>query len=171
MAGSGSVSAPDAPEAPDLGDRRLRAFMGYSLKRAYHCFQSDAMRVLDGFGLRLSTYSALSVICDNADLRQSQLAQILGIERSNTVVVIDALENAGLIERHKVPKDRRSYALRATAAGRELWERATRALDVHEDRIMAGITDEERAVLTRLLRRMETAAESPEHPEGGNRNA
>ncbi|QPM91020.1 MarR family winged helix-turn-helix transcriptional regulator [Pseudooceanicola algae] len=165
-AAPGESVAMTSPEPVEgmAGDQRLRGLVGYSLKRAYYRFQSDAARVLEGFGLRISTYSALVVICDNTDLRQSQLAQILSVERSNTVVVVDALEQAGLIARHRVPKDRRSYALRPTRAGRQLCDRASAALDQHEDRILTDIDPAERAELLRLLQRMEAAAVSREDP-------
>lgn len=160
---------------PARGDQRLRGFVGYSLKRAYHLIQSDAMRVLEPLGLRISTYSALTVICDNPDLRQSQLAEILSIERSNTVVIIDALEQQGLIARHRVPTDRRSYALRATPAGRRLNGAATHVLEAHEDRLLTTLSDEERRTMIALLRRIDGSAPSgiagaADHAEGGNQN-
>ncbi len=144
-----------APMPQAIPDRRLRQLFGYSLKRAYHRLQSDAIRVLDGMGLRITTFSALAVICDTPDLRQSQLAAALSMERSNTVVIVDALEQAGLIERRRVPTDRRSYALRATPAGRRLCERATEALHAHEDEMMTELDAAERAELMRLLRKVE----------------
>ncbi|KAA2313604.1 MarR family transcriptional regulator [Pseudooceanicola sediminis] len=171
----GASKEPDQIATPTRGDQRLRGFVGYSLKRAYHLIQSDAMRVLEPLGLRISTYSALAVICDNADLRQSQLAEILSIERSNTVVIIDALEKAGLIARHRVPTDRRSYALRATPEGRRMNEEATRVLAAHEDRILTPLSDDERRTMIALLRRIDGSAPSrrtgsEDDPEGGNRN-
>ncbi|QOL81608.1 MarR family winged helix-turn-helix transcriptional regulator [Pseudooceanicola spongiae] len=161
-------------EVPVIGDRNLRGFVGYSLKRAYHLIQADAMRVLDPLGLRISTYSALAVICDNPDLRQSQLAEILSIERSNTVVIIDALEQPGLIARHRVPNDRRSYALRATPQGRRLHKEATRVLEAHENRLLTALSAEERQLMIDLLRRIDGSAFSEQgaadHPEGGHRH-
>lgn len=145
----------DPPPVAALPDRRLRALTGYTLKRAYQRLQSDAVRVLEGFGLRISTYSALAVICDNADLRQTQLAEALMMERSNTVVVVDALEQAGLIERRRVPTDRRSYALRATRVGRRLCDEVTEALHRHETDMLAALPPEDHAALMALLRRID----------------
>ncbi|MGH1424528.1 MAG: MarR family winged helix-turn-helix transcriptional regulator [Pseudooceanicola sp.] len=143
-------------ETPEnLPDRRLRGLAGYSLKRAYHRLQSDAARVLDGLGLRITTYSALSVICDTPGLRQSQLADALSMERSNTVVLVDTLEQAELIERRRVPQDRRSYALTATAAGRRLCDAATDALHRHEDRLLSDFDAAEHDTLMRLLRKID----------------
>ena len=98
-------------------DRALRDLVGYTMKRATNIIMADAARVLEPLGLRITTFSALSVICDTPDVTQSQLAASLNMERSNTVLIIDALEEAGLIGRHRVLTDRRSFALRATLAG------------------------------------------------------
>ncbi|WP_217898975.1 MarR family winged helix-turn-helix transcriptional regulator [Oceanicola sp. 22II-s10i] len=141
--------------AGPVPDRALRRLTGYSLKRAYNRLQTDAARVLDGFGLRITTYSALSVICATPDLRQSQLAEALSMERSNTVVIVDTLEQADLIERRRVPHDRRSYALRATKAGRRLFTDATAALERHEDEMLGALDAGEREELMRLLHKID----------------
>jgi DNA-binding MarR family transcriptional regulator len=147
----------DPPPVASVGlpDRRLRGLTGYTLKRAYQRLQSDAVRVLEGYGLRLTTYSALTVVCDNPDLRQTQLGEALMMERSNIVVVVDALEQAELIERRRVPNDRRSYALRATRAGRRLCDEVTAALHRNEDQMLAALPPEDHAALMALLRRID----------------
>jgi DNA-binding MarR family transcriptional regulator len=136
-------------------DRSLRQLVGYTMKRATNLMQADAARVLDPLGLRITTFSALSVICDTPDVTQSQLAASLNMERSNTVLIIDALEEAGLIGRHRVLSDRRSFALRATLAGTRRRRAAVAALEAHEDAMLAGLSPEERATLVALLRRID----------------
>ncbi len=141
---------------PTVGlDRSLRQLVGYTMKRATHLMQADAARVLEPLGLRITTFSALSVICDTPDVTQSQLAASLNMERSNTVLIIDALEEAGLIGRHRVLSDRRSFALRATLAGIKRRRAAVAALEAHEDAMLAALSAEERATLVALLRRID----------------
>jgi DNA-binding MarR family transcriptional regulator len=145
---------PPAPSTAGL-DRSLRQLVGYTMKRATNCMTADASRVLEPLGLRITTFSALSVICDTPDVTQSQLAASLNMERSNTVLIIDALEQAGLIGRHRVLTDRRSFALRATLAGTRRRRAAVAALEAHEDAMLSGLTAEERATLVALLRRID----------------
>ncbi|MDX1782225.1 MAG: MarR family transcriptional regulator [Thalassovita sp.] len=142
----------------DRLDTALRGFLGYRMKRATNILQADAARVLDEFGLRVTTYSALAVICDHPDVTQSQIAAALNMERSNTVLIIDALEEAGLIGRHRVPTDRRSYALRATLEGMKVRDAATAALGEHEDSLLHDLSREERATLMALLGRIASQA-------------
>ena len=148
--------APEPPVTSTVGlDRSLRQLVGYTMKRATHLMQADAARVLEPLGLRITTFSALSVICDTPDVTQSQLAASLNMERSNTVLIIDALEEAGLIGRHRVLSDRRSFALRATLAGTRRRRAAVAALEAHEDAMLANLSAEERATLVALLRRID----------------
>ncbi|MBR9651057.1 MarR family winged helix-turn-helix transcriptional regulator [Thalassovita aquimarina] len=132
-------------------DSSLRGIIGYTMKRATNILQADAAQVLEEFGLRITTFSALVVICDHPDVTQSQIAAALNMERSNTVLIIDALEQAGLIGRHRVPTDRRSYALRATLEGMKIRNAAVRALAEREEVILHDLTREERAALLALL--------------------
>ena len=150
------ATAPELPATSTVGlDRSLRQLVGYTMKRATNVMMSDAARVLEPLGLRITTFSALSVICDTPDVTQSQLAASLNMERSNTVLIIDALEEAGLIGRHRVLTDRRSFALRATLAGTRRRRAAVAALEAHEDAMLAGLSAEERATLVALLRRID----------------
>lgn len=147
-----------APEPREIDDAALREFAGYNMKRAYLTLHADLLAVLDAFGLRVTTYSALLLIAGNAGLTQSQLAQALNIERSGVVLIVDDLESRELITRDRVPGDRRSYALRATLAGRRLRDKAVAQVRAHEARLLAGMTRDERAELIRLLGMVERGA-------------
>lgn len=138
-----------------LLDRHLRSYAGYNVKRASNIMQTNAARTLERFGLRITTFSALCVIVDNPDVTQSQLAAALNMERSNTVLIIDALEEANLIGRFRVPTDRRSYALRATLAGIKQRDAAAQALTSSEEERLVHLSLEERAQLVNLLSRID----------------
>lgn len=135
-------------------DRTLREFAGYSMKRAFNAVQTDVNLTLAPFGLRMVTFSALVVIVDNPGLRQSQLAEILAIERPNLVLIIDELETREWIIRERAEDDRRAYSLQATLAGRQLHDKALAAVRAHEKRMTRGIStrqwEELLAVLTRI---------------------
>ncbi len=139
------TKAPEkATEVAQVSDETLRGFIGYHMKRAFNVLQADLNRVLKPHGLRMVTYSALVMIVENPGLRQSQLADALAIERPNLVVLLDELEDAGLITRDKVPTDRRAYALNPTLKGLKLAEAATAANRADEARLLQGLSDAER---------------------------
>lgn len=145
-------------EVPQVSDATLRLFAGYHMKRAFNVVQADLSQTLKPFGLRMVTYSALTLIVDNPGLRQAQLADALAIERPNLVVIIDELEARDLILRERDPTDRRAYALMPTVAGRRLCTRAAAAVKKHEDRLFGFLNGPERAALLEALRTVETSA-------------
>ncbi|MBZ0128002.1 MAG: MarR family transcriptional regulator [Rhodobacteraceae bacterium] len=124
------------------------------MKRAYMRIYADFTEALAGFDLRQRTFSVLSLVVENPEIRQSDIARELGIERSGTVVIVDELEGRRLIRRADVPGDRRAHALTATRDGIALYRRALAEIAAHEGRLMNGFTASERALLNALLRRI-----------------
>ena len=78
-----------ADQIDNVSDQGLRQFVGYSMKRAFLDIRDDLIVTLAPLGLRVMTFSALSIVVENPDLSQSQLAQSLRIERSGVVVLVD----------------------------------------------------------------------------------
>jgi len=140
-----------------VADLTLRKMLGYNIKRAYIVIQADLTRLLEPFGLRLVTFSALSVIVDNPDIQQSQLARTIAIVHPNLVAIVDELETRQLVERRPAPGDRRARVLRATAAGRRLCEQATRQMIRREAAYAASVTADQREVLFDALKAVENS--------------
>lgn len=132
----------------------LLNLVGYNMKRAYMRIYQDFSDALKELDLRQRTFSVLSLVIENPGISQSEVARTLGIERSGTVVIVDELERRDVIQRDKVPGDRRSYALRPTSAGKGLYRKAVERIQKHEDKLMAGFSDAERQSLNQLLQRI-----------------
>ena len=142
---------PKAARKPQANDETLQRFLGYHLKRGFNVVQADLTKTLKPFDLRMLTYSALVLIADNPGLSQSQLADAMDIERPNLVVIVDELEQRELISRERVPTDRRTYALRVTLKGQQLFERTVEAVSRHEEVLFEGIEPETRALIVSVL--------------------
>jgi DNA-binding MarR family transcriptional regulator len=139
-----------------ITDARLRRFTGYTMKRAMTGIQTDVNTALAPLGLRMLSFSALSVIAENPGLRQSQLAEALLMERPNMTPVVDALERSGWIARAPAPDDRRAYALTLTDAGTQVFAAAERAVEAHEAHMTGGLSTRDRDRLIAMLREIET---------------
>lgn len=148
-------------EPPRISDDGLRAFAGYTMKRAFNAIRADLTATLRPFGLRMVTFSALSVIVENPGIRQSQLADLLSIERPNAVGLVDELVRQGLILRSRPAEDQRAWGLSATPRGRDLYAGAAAAVRAHDRRITAGLSEAERMRLIRMLEAIERAGEGP----------
>lgn len=147
--------SPSDREQPGVVNGVLGTLIGYRMKRAYMQIQPRAQRALAEDDLRVVSFSCLSIIADNPGIVQSELAESLQMERSNLVVIMDDLEERGLITRKKVPTDRRRYALSATLRGRHLRDRAARKVKEAEDEVIGHLDDKDRALLLAVLERLE----------------
>ncbi|MDG1471833.1 MAG: MarR family transcriptional regulator [Ascidiaceihabitans sp.] len=141
-----------------ITDASLRAFVGYDMKRAFNALQADLSRTLTPFGLRMMTFSALSLVVENPGLRPSQLATVLTIERANLVVIVDELEQRGLLTRTPSTTDRRAHALHVTDQGQSLFAKANRAVAEHDARMIAGVAQHLQPQLKDALRQIENSA-------------
>ncbi|OAN77614.1 hypothetical protein A8B78_13915 [Jannaschia sp. EhC01] len=136
-------------------DGELRALVGYGVKRANSALVGGVERLLARFDLRRTTFSALSVIANNAGIRQSDLAEVLAIERPNLVQILDEVQRAGWIARARDGADRRVYRLTVTAAGLARLTEAGDALRTYDARLTRGMSAQERTALIAALRRVE----------------
>lgn len=116
-------------------------------------------------GLRPMDYTALNhVFVNDGDLSPLQLSARLGISSGSTSELVDRLERAGHVERHRNAEDRRRVKLRPTqaAVARVLGELS--ALLSALDDIADGYSRNERDLITGYLRRV---AEVMRHYEQG----
>lgn len=116
-------------------DRRL----GYVLRRAQMAVFRDFFSAFEAFDIRPAQYSILTVIECNPGLKQSEVSEALGIQRTNFVAMVDELQRRGLVRRDPAPKDRRSYALVLTESGRRLTGELHEVAERHEQRIADAI--------------------------------
>lgn len=144
----------DFPKA--TADLDLDGFIGYNLKRAYVIVQTDFRRALGADGFSPRVFSVLGLVVQRPEITQSEVARLLGIERSGLVALVDELEQSGHIQRQSVEGDRRIQALVPTPAGIKAYEAALLAVKTHEDALFADLTARERATLLATLRKFRT---------------
>jgi DNA-binding MarR family transcriptional regulator len=111
--------------------------------------------------LPLGSYDVLVALLEAPDnrLRLHELASHIVLSRSTLTRVVDRLEAAGLLERERVPTDRRgAYAVltdRGRAALRQAWPVYARGIEAHFARYLS---DDEVRTFTEALGRVDAAA-------------
>jgi DNA-binding MarR family transcriptional regulator len=105
-------------------------------------------------GLQQRQAGMLVRLAANEGQSQQAIAELLGINATQMVFLVDELEGLGLVERRRNPADRRSHALYLTAAGRAMLARVRAVTLDHEESIAAGLAGDERKQLLTLLRRV-----------------
>jgi DNA-binding MarR family transcriptional regulator len=144
------VAAP--PPVAELG--LLGDDMGYLLRRAQLAVFADFGETLAELQLRPGQFAVLIAIDHNPGVTQSDICQLLGIQRPNFVAVIDDLEARGLAKRMLSAADRRSNSLQLTAAGKRLLQRALDLQREHENRLARRLGPGGRQALLELLSRI-----------------
>ncbi|MDP2133829.1 MAG: MarR family transcriptional regulator [Sulfuritalea sp.] len=139
-------SAIDYGMLPDL--------VGYHLRMAQIALFRDFSQGLGAEDVTPGLFGVLVIIEANPDLKQSELARATQLDRSTVVTVIDNLERRGLVERRVALHDRRSNAIRLTAAGTTLLRKLKRQVSLHEKRLLENFSDVERASFIALLQKV-----------------
>jgi DNA-binding MarR family transcriptional regulator len=129
----------------------LPGLIGYRLRLAQQAVFRD-------FGKSVSDIAPgrvgiLLLIDANPGVTQSRLALAVGLDRSTMVGVLHALEARALVERRR-GDDRRTNGLWLTRGGRALVASLKRRIRVHERRVAARLTAQERAQLLALLEKL-----------------
>jgi DNA-binding MarR family transcriptional regulator len=110
-------------------------------------FASDLAAV----GVAPRAYGVLSNLAVTDGQTQQQLADALGIHRNNMVSLIDELEAAGWVRRHRHDRDRRAFNVRLTDDGSRVVQRVEELLPALDDRIGRGLDVHQRRTLLGLL--------------------
>ncbi len=103
-------------------------------------------------GLEPRHFGMLTRLAANEGKSQQAIGELMGLNATRMVFLVDELEQRGLVERRRNPADRRSYALYLTQQGRAKLrdgQRASAGMGVGGSLIAA-----ERKQLTALLRRL-----------------
>lgn len=129
----------------------LPGLLGYRLRLAQQAVFRDFGETVSG--LAPGRVGILLLIEANPGVTQSRLAQAVGLDRSTMVGVLHALEGRGLLERRR-GMDRRTNGLYLTRPGRALVGDLKRRIRVHERRVAARLTAEERTLLLALLEKL-----------------
>lgn len=132
--------------------------LGWALPAMYQGFSRTAAGAVSDVPGGPRGYQVLVAVTTEQPSSQLALAHRLGIDKTQLIYVIDALESGGFVERRPDPTDRRVRQVHATPAGQALLDRARVALREVEGVLMRALGDDEQLVLRRLLARVALGA-------------
>ena len=90
---------------------------------------------------------------------QTDLARVVGLDKTTLMVTLDELERTGLAERRPLPSDRRARVIAVTPAGDDVLERSEDALRQSNAGVLELLPADERAAFMRSLGRLACAHE------------
>jgi DNA-binding MarR family transcriptional regulator len=122
----------------------LLGYLGSSVK-------AGAIDAFERAGSSLYDLGILALLDEGAQDTQAAIADALGLDRGQLVGVLDDLEQEGLIERHRDPKDRRRHMVSLTTPGRRRLAKLRTILREVEDEILEPLDAKDRSTLRELL--------------------
>ncbi|HEY8588908.1 MAG TPA: MarR family winged helix-turn-helix transcriptional regulator, partial [Naasia sp.] len=114
-------------------------------------FQRRIREALAAHGLKPRQLRILDLLADRGPTGQRELAEIMAIDHSVLVNLLNPLEEERLIKRERDPDDRRRHVVTIATAGTRRLTQADQAFRDTEDAFFAVLTAEERERLHALL--------------------
>jgi DNA-binding MarR family transcriptional regulator len=148
-----SAAVQEAAEQP-LRQDLLLSLVGYNCRRAYLSIMPLFAERMEQYALRTADFSVLSLLQANPNITQKRLSQAIKVSPPNLAILLDRLEERGLVARQRNPLDKRSQTLALTPAGSRLCARAENTASELERDATAMLTAEERVQLLALLQKI-----------------
>ena len=123
----------DAPEETGCFTGNL----AWLLYRAHWALASELTAALAPVGVSPRGYHVLKAAL-SGEHTQTELAEMVGLDKTTMVVTIDELERDGLAERRPSPHDRRARVIAVTAAGKRKMAEAEEV----KERVQADVLGE-----------------------------
>jgi DNA-binding MarR family transcriptional regulator len=137
-----------------LRTERMEVYFGYFVRRLDNKIYASFLEALADEEITPARFTALALIGANPGARQVDIARGLEVARPAALKVVNHLISLGLVEAHPIPSDKRIGALALSAKGQAKLAAYEQAVREHEDRICSAITAQERATMTRILRKL-----------------
>lgn len=157
--GQAGRGAQPAGEAHGRG--ALSGITGVRLRRLHGLFSRHWSQYFRRADIDLSAVQGglLLLIRANPGLPQAAFARLLDVEPPSLAQTLAPLVQSGLVARRRDESDGRAMALHLTDAGREVARAIDHGQPRHEERLLAGLTVQERRTLLALLDKAVESAE------------
>ena len=136
----------DAVEAPAA----LTSDLCWLLSRASHALTTELTAALEDLGISPRAHAVLTTAM-TAEHTQSEIARVVGLDKTTMVVTVDELEADGLAERRPSRSDRRARVIAVTEAGKRKARDAEAVLDRVRDDVLSVLAPDERDTFLRAL--------------------
>ena len=136
-----TTQAATAPLASDLC---------WLLSRASHGLTTEFTAALEELGISPRQHSVLFTAM-TGEFTQTEIARMVGLDKTTMVVTVDELEAAGLAERRPSSTDRRARVIVVTDAGVRRVLEAEEVLDRVRNDVLSVLEPDERQVFLKAL--------------------
>ncbi|MFD3443337.1 MarR family winged helix-turn-helix transcriptional regulator [Microbacteriaceae bacterium 4G12] len=143
----------------------LETSVGYLLKEASSALRAAMEAVLRPLGMTVTHYSCLELLAQRPGLSNSDLARGAFVTRQSMNVLLHALERDGYVTRPVEARIGKVLPTQLTPRGRQSLDKATAAVRSVEVRMLSGMTREEQAATSAMLRSMVQSLRTSDNAE------
>ncbi len=149
-------------------------YIGYTITDVSRLIRTVFDRRVRRYGLTRAQWMVIARVHRRPGLSQSEVADLLEIEKAPAGRLIDRMQAKGWLERRADPKDRRINRLHLTSKGERIHKAIWPVAEATVDAAMDGLSREERKTLTALMTRVKLRLQAlsendPGEPDGERR--
>jgi len=144
------------PVEPIIETNERGCFAGnlaWLLDRAHWALASELTAALEPLGVSARGHHVLEAAL-SGEHTQTELAEMVGLDKTTMVVTVDELERSGLAQRRLSPRDRRARIISVTAAGRRKVAEAEKVRERVQAEVLGELTAREGAALIGALAKL-----------------
>lgn len=165
-----SVDPPTAGDAPALGvPLILLKSPSFQLERLRRRTRDGVEAALATRGTTMREYWVLTCLIDGDASSQTSLSEILAIDASDMVRLIDGLEEQGWAKRERDPRDRRRQIVMSTRKGAKAQAELAALVAEAETTALDDSTDKQLKHLRRLTQAVLASDPDPDPDPDGSR--
>ncbi len=132
----------------------LENLVSFQLRRAHNVAFRKLDQELGARGATTAMLGTLEVVARNEGISQGVVAEVLALNRSTMVPIIEKLCERGWLLRERTQHDRRTVLLSITEPGRQELTRLREIVGTHEKRLRQHLDIESAEALLRGLRQL-----------------
>jgi MarR family transcriptional regulator, lower aerobic nicotinate degradation pathway regulator len=125
--------------------------IGFLLAKAHQRGVALFTEEIGRYDLTPPQFGVMAFLWQHDGLTQSELTEKTQIDRTTIGGLIDRMARSGLVERRPHPQDRRAHLIFLTDYGKGLAPELTSIANQTLDRFTAGLTDQDKQQLIRML--------------------
>lgn len=109
--------------SPPIDQTFLLSLLGYNCLQAYLKVTPPIKRLLAKYKLKPVEFTVLALVAENLQINQKRIGETINVSPPNLATLLDRMQENGLLERQRNPRDKRSHIVTLTPQGQALYEK------------------------------------------------
>lgn len=135
---------------PEIFDAET-GYLGFLLRKSAHLYRLKMEKVLLNYAITPPQFTILKIILTYPGFTNAEIARFASLTPQTVNLMIAKLEKAGILLKKLHPTNRKIQLIEITAAGQQLMEQCSEAIDQLEDSLVSNFDEQEIKLVRRWL--------------------